>query len=70
MASILCALQNAKFNLENAKFGFQAEIGMAQLRNAVILLEKGYDTFDEVDTLLEKYGDVEGVPEKGDEETE
>lgn len=65
--TILEGLQNANINLDNLK-----TMGMTlfplvkiQLNNAVILLEKGYDLEDEVEPLLEKYGDVEKVPEKG-----
>ena len=35
-----------------------------QLNNAVTLLDKGYDIWEEVEPLLDKYGDVESVPEK------
>ena len=34
-----------------------------QLHNAVELLERGYDAQDDVETLLEKYGTVDDVPE-------
>ena len=64
--TILEALQNANCNLDNMK-----SLGMAimplvkgQLNNAVVLLEKGYDLEDEVEPLLEEYGDVESVPYK------
>ena len=35
-----------------------------QLHNAIVLLDKGYDIYDEVEPLLEKYGKVEDVPKK------
>ena len=64
--TILEALENANYNIDNV-----AKLGMAllplvkeQLNNAVILLEKGYDLYEKVEPLLEKYGDVENVPEK------
>jgi len=64
--TILEALQNANYNLDNVK-----KIGMAllplvkdQLNNAVVLLEKGYSIDTEVEPLLEKYGNVDSVPEK------
>ena len=64
--TILEALQNANYNLDNVQ-----KIGLAllplakkQLNNAVVLLEKGYRLYDEVEPLLEKYGDVDSVPEK------
>jgi len=63
--SILEALQNANANLDNVKVLGMAILPMAksQLQNAVTLLEKGYDIYTEVEPLLEKYGDVEDVPE-------
>ena len=64
--TILGALENANYNIDNV-----AKLGMAllplvkeQLNNAVRLLEKGYDLYEKVEPLLEKYGDVENVPEK------
>lgn len=65
--TILEALQGANYNLDNLK-----SIGLAlllplvksQLNNATVLLEKGYNLYDEVEPLLEKYGDVDNVPEK------
>jgi len=39
-----------------------------QLNNAATLLEKGYGIWDKIELLLEKYGDVDNVPEKGGEE--
>lgn len=35
-----------------------------QLNNAVELLDKGYQIWDEVEPLLEKYGSIENVPRK------
>jgi len=67
--TILEALQNANYNLDNV-----CKIGMAllplvkgQLNNAVTLLEKGYDIHTEVEPLIEQYGDVDSVP-KNDED--
>jgi len=64
--TILEALHNANYNLDNMK-----SIGIAllplvkdQLNNAVSLLDKGYDLEDEVDTLIEKHGDLNSVPHK------
>lgn len=64
--SILEALQNANMNLENVKLLGTAIIPLAkdQLNNAVVLLEKGYSIDDEVEPLLEKYGNVDSVPDK------
>ena len=59
--TILEALQNADFNIQrNGAIG----IAKGQLHNAVVLLEKGYTLDDEVDPLLEEYGNVKNVPEK------
>ncbi len=61
--SILEALQNADYNLQNnGRMG--AAIARDQLHNAVELLDKGYDLHEQVEPLLEKYGAVENVPNK------
>ena len=64
--TILEALGNADMNLQNAEFIGSPLIALAkaQLHNALTLLEKGYSINDEVEPLLEKYGEVENVPEK------
>jgi len=64
--TILEALQNANMNLDNvAVLGTRlVPLVKSQLNNAVVLLEKGYSLEDEVEPLLEKYGDVDNVPEK------
>ena len=64
--TILEALQNADHNMDNINFFGTAFLPLikGQLHNATILLEKGYGIDEEVDSLLEKYGDVESVPEK------
>jgi hypothetical protein len=66
VATILEALQNARYNIGNVK-----KVGLVllplvedQLNNGLTLLEKGYDLEDEVEPLLEKYGSVDNVPEK------
>ena len=66
--TILEALQNANYNLDNLK---AMGIGMlplvkGQLNNATVLLEKGYSIWTEVEPLLEKWGSVEDVPELDD----
>ena len=60
--TILEALQNADYNLQT-KMAFVAEMAKDQLHNAVGLLNKGYSLETEVEPLLEKYGDVDDVPE-------
>lgn len=64
--SILEALQNVNYNLDNCIKGLPMLLPLVkdQLNNAVILLEKGYGIYEQVEPLLEKYGDVESVPEK------
>ena len=64
--TILEALQNANINLDNIKTLGVIIVPLAkdQLNNAVTLLEKGYGIYDKVEPLLEKYGNVESVPEK------
>lgn len=60
--NILEALQNADYNLQkHGSLGFQP--AKSQLHNAVVLLEKGYSLYDEVEPLLIKYGEVENVPD-------
>lgn len=63
--TILEALQNANANLDNVKYMPQLiNIVKSQINNAVTLLEKGYELSDEVEPLLEEYGNVENVPDK------
>jgi hypothetical protein len=63
--SIMECLQNAKYNLDNAiKMPMLMPMVKEQLNNAVTLLDKGYGIWEEVEPLLEKYGNVEDVPEK------
>lgn len=61
--TILEALKNADYNVQN-----NGTVGLMfaknQLHNVTILLEKGYDLYEEVEPLLEKYGEVENVPDK------
>lgn len=63
--SIMETLQNANYNMDNLKsMPMLLPMVKAQLNNAVTLLDKGYDIWEEVEPLLEKYGSVENVPEK------
>lgn len=64
MTTIFEALQNANYNLQNARIQFQIEMAKEQLNNAVVLLEKGYDLTEEVDPFLAEYTDINDVPEK------
>ena len=61
--TILEALQNADYNLQN-NGNMRLSFAKGQLHNAVILLDKGYDIYDEVEPLLEKYGAIRNVPNK------
>lgn len=60
--TIMEALQNANMNINIGLFALP--IARKQLHNAVTLLEKGYLLEDYVEPLLEKYGEVELVPDK------
>jgi len=64
--SIIEALQNAEINIKNVKRIGPAILPLVQgqLHNAIVLLDKGYSIYDEVEPLLDKYGDVENVPDK------
>lgn len=63
--SIMECLYNAKHNLENvSKMPSLMPMVKEQLNNAVTLLDKGYGIWEEVEPLLEKYCNVEDVPEK------
>ena len=63
--SIMEALQNANYNLDNvARMPMLLPMVKEQLNNAVTLLDKGYSIWDEVEPLLEEFGSVENVPEK------
>ena len=58
------ALWNADYNIQNnGVIGYR--LAKEQLHNAVELLNKGYDLDDKVEPLLDEYGDVENVPDKG-----
>jgi hypothetical protein len=62
--SILEVLQNADYNINESKMGFQTQIGKTQLHNAVELLNKGYTLEDDFDEVMGESEDVEKVPEK------
>jgi len=63
--SILECLQNANYNLETVvKVPKLLPMLIKQLNNAIVLLEKGYGIYDEVEPLLEKFGSVNNVPKK------
>lgn len=63
--SIVEVLRCAQNNLSTGRLPYQKHVGLQQLHNAVVLLEKGYDAETQVEPLLDKYGRVEDVPEFG-----
>ena len=64
--TILETLQNAEYNIDNvSKIGLEMlYMVKGQIHTATTLLEKGYGIYDDAESLLEQYGDVENVPEK------
>lgn len=66
MSTVIEVLYNAECNIRNVKISSFDCLTLAeeQLHNAILLLELGYDIYDEVEPLLEKYGDIYGVPKK------
>lgn len=67
--SIMEALQNADYNMDNAiKMPTLLPMVKAQLHNATVLLDKGYNIWTEVEPLLDKWGSVENVPKIDDNE--
>ena len=66
--SILEALKNADYNLDNVqKVGLGIlPIAKEQLHNAVTLLDKGYNIWTQVEPLIERWGSIENVPEIND----
>lgn len=63
--SIIRALQNAQYNVQlGQQMPALLPIAIEQIRNAIGLLEKGYDIDTLVEPLIEQYGDVDDVPKK------
>jgi len=62
--TILEALQNANYNLDNCMKGLPLlPLVKEQLYNATELLDKGYPLHTEVEPLLEEHGGVDSVPD-------
>ena len=62
--SIIETLQDAEYNLDNVmKTLIALPLAKSQLHNAIVLLEKGYNIWTQVEPLLEQGGRVEDVPE-------
>ena len=61
--TILEVLMVADHNLQSG-IGLAMTIAKSQVHNAVTLLEKGYGLDDEVEPLIEEFGDVDNGPDK------
>lgn len=61
MATIIETLQNAEFNIRNNNM-LVLNLALEQIRNARILLEKGYAPQEEIEPLLERFGSIDDVP--------
>lgn len=69
MATILEAIQNANYNINKSNAGIAGLlVGKSQLANAAALLDKGYDLRTDIEEMISKYGSIEKVPEKTDNE--
>lgn len=66
MSTIIETLENAKFNLDSEAQPAATTIAKNQLHHAITLLNKGYSLYDDVESLLGAYGDVDKVPKKKD----
>ena len=67
MSTIIEALQFADTNLGSVNGAHNILplfLAKHQLHIGLILLKKGYDINDEIEPLLTKYGDVDGIPVK------
>jgi len=62
MATILEALQAAEINIGSMN-GISLAIAKSQLHNAVVLLEKGYSIYEDIENIIDKHGSVENAPE-------
>lgn len=61
--TILDVLENAQYNFESSLF--EAKLSAKnQLKNAITLLEKGYNCFEDYNEIVDKYGSVEQAPEQ------
>lgn len=63
--TVIETLLNAEINLTHSYNQVQKKLGLNQLHNAIIFLEKGYEANDKMDDLLDMYFDaLEEIPEK------
>ena len=59
--TILEVLENAEFNL-NYEHG--KKVAKEQLHNVIVLLDKGYDAFDDFNEIMQDNNSVDTVKEK------
>ena len=69
MTTILEALQGAQYNLRYpATAGVtQLQTAREQIQNVIVLLEKGYGIYEDIELLIDKHGTIEEVPEIDEE---
>jgi len=63
MATILDSLQRVDYNFRRQSDLDIMRLAKYELHTVAILLEKGYSLDDDIDSILEEYGDVEDVPD-------
>jgi hypothetical protein len=62
--TIIEVLQNANMNFDNMQQLPQLRpLVKEQLSNAITLLEKGYDIYDNFDDIVNKHGSVDTAPD-------
>lgn len=67
--TILEVLENAEYNITEARgkvesFGeIQMQLGLDQLKNAIKILENGYNVYHDFNSLIEEFGNVDNIPE-------
>jgi len=66
MATILDSLQRVDYNLRRQSDPNIWPNMKYELHAVAILLEKGYSLNDDIDSILEEYGDIEDVPDCGE----
>ena len=62
MPTIIETLEYAYFNLVESSINMSHLIGKDQLKNAINLLDKGYDLDTNIEELINRYGSVENTP--------
>ena len=64
MTTIIEVLESADYSIQHNKVSQNPIAVAAQLHNAVTLLEKGYDLYDDFDEIASVYAAAEDVPDK------